>query len=143
MSMLLKISLRNLFRQKRRNILLGIGIAFGMSILIISNAFAHGLSDILLNKIIKWMTGHVRVMVVEKQNEREWAIVRDNERFSKIINEHIAGDKDVSEDVSSQPGSGGHKHTARALGNGAAEFIVVVGIVMDDNFSDEVEVVAG
>ncbi|MCP4379710.1 MAG: hypothetical protein GY794_26515, partial [bacterium] len=29
------------------------------------------------------------------------------------------------------------------MGNGAAEFIVVVGIVMDDNFGDEVEVVAG
>lgn len=57
MSMLLKISLRNLLRQKRRNVLLGIGIAFGMSILIMANSFAHGLSDILLNKIIKFMTG--------------------------------------------------------------------------------------
>ena len=143
MGMLLKISLRNLFRQKRRNILLGIGIAFGMSILILSNAFAHGLSDILLNKIIKWMTGHVLVTMVEKQDEREWALIRDNERFIEIINEHVVGDKEIYEGVSSQPGSGGHTHTARALGNGAAEFIVVVGIVLDESFTDEVEVVAG
>jgi ABC-type lipoprotein release transport system permease subunit len=142
MKMLLKISLRNLFRQKRRNILLGIGIAFGMSILILSNAFSHGLSDILLNKIIKWMTGHILVTAVEKQDTREWRLLRDKERFIQIINERIEGDKEVYEGVSSQSGSG-HTHSDRALGNGAAEFVVVVGIELDESFTDEVDVVAG
>jgi len=143
MNMLLKISLRNLFRQKRRNILLGIGIAFGMSILILSNAFAHGLSDILLNKIIKWMTGHILVSMQEKQDKKTWGIIRDKDRFIQVINERVAGEKDVYEGVSSQDMSAGHTHSGRALGNGAAEFIVVVGIEMDDEFTNEIEVIAG
>ena len=59
MNVILKISLRNLLRQKRRNLLLGSGIAFGMCLLVLANAFSHGISDILLNKMIVYMTGHM------------------------------------------------------------------------------------
>ena len=141
MNMLLKISVRNLFRQKRRNILLGIGIAFGMAILIISNAFAHGLSDILLNKLMKWMTGHILVTMEEKSEKRTYGLIRDKERFMQIAQERIAGDKVVYEGVSTENGSG--RHSVRALGNGTSEFLVVVGINMDDSFTDEVDVIEG
>ncbi|GAK50495.1 hypothetical protein U14_01726 [Candidatus Moduliflexus flocculans] len=143
MNMLLKISVRNLFRQKRRNVLLGIGIAFGMAILIVSNAFAHGLSDILLNKIIKWMTGHILVTMQEKQDKRTYGLIRDKERFNQIIQERIAGDKVIYEGISTQNMSAGHSHSGRALGNGTSEFLVVVGMKMDDSFTDEVEVLSG
>ncbi len=143
MNMLFKISVRNLFRQKRRNILLGIGIAFGMSILILSNAFAHGLSDILLNKIMKWMTGHILVTMQEKQDKKTWGLIRDKDRFMQIIRERVEGDKDIYEGVSTQNMSAGHSHSVRALGKGTSEFLVVVGIQMDDSFTDETEVITG
>ena len=143
MSMLLKISLRNLLRQKRRNVLLGIGIAFGMSILIMANSFAHGLSDILLNKIIKFMTGHIRVMVMEQKEDKSWGLIRDKDRLIRVIDEQVQGAKEVYEGVSSQDANAGHTHSGRALGNGAAEFIVVVGVVVDDSFKMETDVVAG
>ena len=61
MNYLFTISLRNLFRQKRSNILLGTAIAFGTAILILSNSFAHGISDILFNEIIVYVAGHISV----------------------------------------------------------------------------------
>ena len=143
MTMLLKISLRNLLRQKRRNVLLGIGIAFGMSILIMANSFAHGLSDILLNKIIKFMTGHIRVMVMEQKEDKSWGLIRDKDRLIRVIDEQVQGAKEVYEGVSSQDANAGHTHSGRALGNGAAEFIVVVGVVVDDSFRMEIDVTAG
>jgi len=133
MGFILKISLRNLLRQKRRNILLGSGIAFGMCILIVSNAFSHGLSDILLNKIIVWMTGHIVVTMREK-NEKEWEIIRDKERIQQVIQANVAGDKDVLEGVAT---------VGRALGNEGAEFIVVVGVEPDESFYQGMSVVAG
>ena len=133
MSLIFKISLRNLFRQKRRNILLGSGIAFGMCILIVANAFSHGLSDILLNKIIVWITGHL-VVTMREQNEKEWEIIRDKERIMQAIRTNVAGDKDVLEGVGA---------VGRALGNEGAEFIVVVGVVPDESFYQEMHLVSG
>jgi len=142
MPVIFKISLRNLWRQKRRNILLGIGIAFGMCILIVANAFSHGLSDILLNKIIKWMTGHILVTVREK-DVKEWELIRDQARFQQIIQERIAGEKDIYEGVATETSIGGHSHSVRALGNGRAEMIVVVGIELEETFYQEVETLSG
>ena len=133
MNVILKISLRNLFRQKRRNILLGSGIAFGMCILIVANAFSHGLSDILLNKIIVWMTGHITVTMQEK-DEKEWQIIRDKDRIKQIILDNVGGDKEIRVGVETE---------GRALGNEGAEFIVVVGVEPDESFYQEMRVVAG
>jgi putative ABC transport system permease protein len=147
MNLILKISLRNLLRQKRRNILLGIGIAFGMSILIIANSFSHGISDILLNKIIKWMTGHILVTMQEQtKDKKKWAIIRDQERIKQIIQERVAGDKDIYEGISTESvgsSGGGHEVSARALGNGSAEMIVVVGTKLDDSFYQESQILSG
>jgi putative ABC transport system permease protein len=147
MNLILKISLRNLLRQKRRNVLLGIGIAFGMSILIIANSFSHGISDILLNKIIKWMTGHILVTMQEQtKDKKKWAIIRDQERIKQIIQERVVGDKDIYEGISTESGGasgGGHEVSARALGNGSAEMIVVVGTELDDTFYQESQILHG
>ena len=62
---LLQISFRNFLRQKRRNILLGIAIAFGVMVLTVANAFSQGISDNLLNRVVIYMTGHIRVNVME------------------------------------------------------------------------------
>lgn len=63
MGLIFRLSLRNLFRQKRRNLLLGIGISFGMMILVVANSFSHGLVDVLINDIriqIFWAFGYSR-----------------------------------------------------------------------------------
>lgn len=127
-------------RQKRRNILLGIGIAFGTCILIVANAFSHGLSDILLNKIIAVIAGHVIVTTTEKyegtgDTKKEMQIIRDKERFKQIIQQNIQGIERVEESIGVM---------ARGLGkSGASEFMFLVGARPDENFYQQVEVSAG
>jgi acyl-CoA reductase-like NAD-dependent aldehyde dehydrogenase len=57
-----RIAFRNLVRQFRRNLLLGIGIAISMCILVVTASFTNGLTDILFNKVMVYMTGHIRVV---------------------------------------------------------------------------------
>ena len=57
MRIFFRIAFRNLIRQKKRNGLLGFAIAFGMVVLIISNSFAAGLTDIFMHKIMAFLTG--------------------------------------------------------------------------------------
>lgn len=59
MGLVFRLSLRNLFRQKRRNLMLGIGIAFGMMILVIANSFSHGMVDVLIKDIVSNAFGHL------------------------------------------------------------------------------------
>ena len=101
MNMILNISLRNLLRQKRRNMLLGISMAFGMMVLFVANAFSGGISDILLNKIILWITGHVRVTMLEK-DQQEWSIIRDKTRIEQAIRANFPPEIEIFEDVSTE-----------------------------------------
>lgn len=133
MSVILKISFRNLIRQKRRNILLGISIAFGTCILIIANAFSHGLSDILLNKIIGRAFGHMVVMMNEK-NGHTMSLIRDKDRIEQAIRDNIEGIDYVSEGVST---------FTRALGNGKSEFVAIVGVDPVEEFYEEMPEVEG
>ncbi len=132
MNMILKISLRNLIRQKRRNLFLGIGIAFGMSILMVANAFSHGMSELLLNKFILWITGHIRVSMAEKDTQK-WDIIRDQERIEEVIRATIPG-ATVFEEVTSN---------GRALGKSATGNVVLKGIEMDKAFFRELQFEAG
>ena len=124
-------------RQKRRNFLLGIGIAFGMSILIVANSFSHGLSDILLNKLLVLFTGHIRITMSEKndnKNTREWNIIRDQARIRQVIQEQIQGEKEVFEVVRTE---------GRALGNNRAEEISLVGSDLNTAFFEEIQTGVG
>ena len=134
MALLLKISIRNLIRQKRRNLFLGVGIAFGMCILILANAFSSGLSDILLNRLLVLITGHIRVTMLEKPNKKEWSIIRDKERMRQIIDAQIPGEKEIYELVMAE---------GRALGNGAAEQIYLAGVDENMPFLQDLQLSAG
>lgn len=120
----LLLSLRNLFRQKRRNILLGTGIAFGVMVLIVAISFTHGITDMLLNEFMKYASGHIRVATYEGGN-RNNMVIRDKERIKKIINETVNGVDVIMEDVSA---------FVRAVGNGKSDIMVVVGVEPDDEF---------
>lgn len=119
MKFLFVVSLRNLFRQKRRNILLGSAIAFGVMILIIANSFSHGISDTLFNRIVVYVAGHVNISVNEGRG-RDLPIFRDKDRLIKIVTEQ-AGDKLIEY-------SEGIAIFLRAVGNGKVQNMVLVGM---------------
>ncbi len=126
MNLILKISFRNLIRQKRRNIFLGTGIAVGVALLIIANSFSTGITDILLNKLVSNIFGHINV--AEKEGNKFVSHIRDKDRIYKIIKESIP-QKDLVA-VEESVGMFG-----RGIGNGKSDNIVIVGI-RAENLSD-------
>ena len=126
MGLLFKISLRNLIRQKRRNLFLGIGIAVGVMFLVIANSFSTGLTDILMNKLIRNIFGHINVSF--KEASKFSSMIRDKERIFEIINKSI--DKKDVVTIEESVGMFG-----RAIGNGKSDNIVIVGI-RNENIND-------
>ncbi|MFA5857540.1 MAG: FtsX-like permease family protein [Elusimicrobiota bacterium] len=118
MNIIIEISLRNLLRQKRRNLLLGLAIAFGMMILVIANSFSRGITDNLLNKIIVMTSGHI-TLGFQERGRAQCQIFRDRERVLEIINHTIPDYDTLSESLGT---------FARAIGNGKSDNIIVVGI---------------
>jgi ABC-type lipoprotein release transport system permease subunit len=127
MGLICKLSLRNLFRQKRRNLILGIGIAFGMMILVVANAFSHGIIDVFINDIISYSFGH---LVIQSgtgngtMGSKDSTMIRDKARIIKIVKENVAqGDLlNIAENL---------QVFGRAIGNGEADNIVIVGIMYE------------
>lgn len=117
--LVLKIALRNLWRQKRRNILLGIAIAVCMSILVVTFAFSHGISDILLNKIVINMTGHISVTVQER-GEDVMPMIRDKYWLMEKIKSVVKEPHSIRESVSTS--------FSRVIGNGKSGNMVIVGM---------------
>ena len=118
MNFILKISLRNLVRQKKRNILLGISIAFGVMILVVANSFSHGISDVMFNRVMRYVVGHVSITVFEK-NLINCQIFRDKDRLLDIVNSNSRGVKRIDESVGTM---------SRAIGNGKSGNVMLIGI---------------
>lgn len=118
MNVLLRISLRNLLRQKRRNILLGTAIAFGAMILIVANSFAHGISEVLFTKVMKYVSGHVSV-TFSKNGDMYRPVFHDGDRVLKLARANVAGITQIQETIG---------YFARTIGNGKSDNIILVGI---------------
>ncbi|HEX2958794.1 MAG TPA: FtsX-like permease family protein [Chitinispirillaceae bacterium] len=118
MGLLFKISLRNLIRQKRRNILLGIAIAFGTMVLIIAHGFSHGISDNLFNKVIVYVSGHIGVVFTEDGNMFK-QICHDGPQVKEIVKKTIPDVVSVQEAVGMM---------SRAIGNGKSDNVIMVGM---------------
>ncbi|MDD5210082.1 MAG: FtsX-like permease family protein [Elusimicrobiales bacterium] len=115
--LLIRLSLRNLLRQKRRNIMLGSAMAIGVCILVVANSFSHGISDILFNKIMRYVTGHVAIRFNEKGGVMR-EIFRDRARaFEAVKGEPVIEDADEAVGM-----------FARAIGNGRSDNIILVGV---------------
>src|SRR3989339_653377 len=126
MKLLIMLSLRNLFRQKRRNILLGIAMAMGVTILVIANSFSHGISDIMFNKIMRWVTGQVTIRFNEKGRiSRE--LFRDKDRIMTIVKSE-PGVEEADEGVGM---------FMRAIGNGKSDNIILVGVNTKQGISEK------
>lgn len=117
MGLLIRLALRNLLRQKRRNLLLGSAMAIGVAILVTANSFSAGISDIMFNKIMRFVTGHVAVRFNERGGVMR-EIFRDRERLLALIE----GDPAVKEWYETVG------MFARAIGNGKSDNVILVGL---------------
>ena len=90
LKVVVKIAFRNLVRQFRRNLLLGIGIAVSMCILVVTASFTNGLTDILFNKIMVYMTGHISVQEYSYTTRRS-DVIRDTPRFIEPVKKNVRG----------------------------------------------------
>lgn len=126
MRLVLSLSFRNLLRQKRRNIFLGLAISIGMTILVLANSFSHGISDTLLNRMIVYITGHLSITVMEDSNKIR-RVIRDRFRFMKIVQANFKNIKGVYEAVGT---------FGRVVGNSKGDNAVLVGTETDKEFID-------
>ena len=127
------IAFRNLIRQFRRNVLLGVGIAVSMCILIVTASFTGGLTDILFNKVLVYMSGHIRVVMNEYTTRRS-DVIRDKERFEKIIRDNVQGIVRIDETVSA---------FGRSVGNGKTGLMALVGVAKDADFYKDTQLEEG
>jgi len=129
MNYLFKISLRNLFRQKRRNILLGIAISFGTMVLIMASAFSHGISDVLFNQIVVYVAGHVSVNFSENGN-RFMQVFHDGPRVLEMIKKEVPEMRSVQESIGVM---------ARAIGNAKSDNVVLIGVDLQSGDEKDME----
>jgi len=122
-----KISFRNLLRQKRRNILLGAAIALGVMILVVANSFSAGITDILLNKIIVRVAGHIQVAFNEKGGLYR-VIFRDKEKILPLVRNNVEGIREIEESIGI---------FCRVIGNDRSDSLVFVGIDLSQTISEE------
>ncbi|MDD5674560.1 MAG: FtsX-like permease family protein [Chitinivibrionales bacterium] len=121
MPVIVLISLRNLLRQKRRNILLGIAMAFGTMILVLANSFSHGISDVLFNKIVAYVAGHVNISFTEGSNLYK-QVFRDGDRIVELVKKELPDITQIQEAIGV---------LTRAIGNGKADNVIMVGVDLD------------
>ena len=120
MNVVVTIGFRNLIRQKRRNILLGIAIAIGTAILILAQGFSHGISDNLFNKIVVYVAGHVGVAFSENGNVFK-QVFHDGPHIKEIVKKQVPDIIKIDEALGV---------FCRAVGNGKSDNVVMVGIDM-------------
>jgi len=132
-ALITRISFRNLLRQFRRNLLLAAGIAVGMCVLVVTMSFTNGLTDILFNKVMVYVTGHIRV-VMHDYTSRRTEVIRDQPRFLAAIKQSVEGIVRIDEDVSA---------FGRSVGNGKTGMVILVGLAKDSDFYDEMQLDSG
>ncbi len=130
-----KIAFRNLVRQKRRNLLLGGAIAFGMTIMIVVSSFSNGLSDSLLNRLLVNMAGHIQVTMMEKKDQKTLSVIRDEERIRTLIQKALPPKTEIKERVST---------FCSVLGNGLSDNMMLSGVdKANADFEDYLHISAG
>ncbi|HRP68229.1 MAG TPA: FtsX-like permease family protein [Turneriella sp.] len=122
LKLLIEFALRNLMRQKRRNALLGVAIAFGTMILIVANSFSRGITDTLLNKVVVRLTGHIELAISERSRPQN-LIIRDKAKYLDLLKKNIPEIREVRENIGI---------LARAIGNGKGENAMIYPMDLGD-----------
>lgn len=133
MNALILFSFRNLIRQKRRNILLGSALTFGVMVLTIAFAFSNGITDTLLNRTIVYMAGHIKVNIYE-QGRFMAPIIRDKEAMITLIRSKIPDIKSIDEGLTTY---------CRAVGNNKSDIISIVGTPLTTDFKSYYKAIEG
>ncbi|MCU0609748.1 MAG: ABC transporter permease [Chitinispirillaceae bacterium] len=127
MNPVVTISLRNLLRQKRRSFLLGVAIAFGAMVLILANAFSHGISEVLFNHVVKYTSGHASITYMRDGNMM-MQVFHDDLRIRDAIK------KAAPEAIRYEEAIGVF---GRAVGNGVADMAILVGVDLSGKLTDK------
>lgn len=130
---ILFISFRNYMRQKRRNLLLGAAIAFGVVVLTTANGFSRGIADNILNRIVVYISGHVKINAIESGRIMS-PIIRDRERLIKVVQETVPDVVRIDESVGTY---------GRAVGNSRSEYVFFVGVNFDKEFESQFRLIKG
>lgn len=114
----MRIGFRNLLRQKRRNFLLGAAMSVGMAILILANSFSHGISDILFNRLLSFVSGNMSVTFSEGGN-RMRQVFRDGGAMQARVRAALPELVSLEEAIGI---------FARAIGNSRTDNVILVGV---------------
>ncbi len=86
MNTIANIALRNLTRQKKRTILLGSAIAFGVMIVTLINGFAGSFSANVSENFSNLMAGHIFISGTEKgANDKNISVIRDGRALTIAV----------------------------------------------------------
>jgi ABC-type lipoprotein release transport system permease subunit len=129
MGLLFKLGLRNLLRQKRRNLFLGIGIGFGMMILTVASAFSHGMVEVLINDIARHAFGHI--VIESKPGNSPYQFIGDKQRIMALIRDNIKKTDLFNIDEELQM-------YGQVIGNGATDNVTVVGVFINNQKEREI-----
>jgi ABC-type lipoprotein release transport system permease subunit len=69
-----------------------------MCILVVTTSFTNGLTDIIFNKLMVYMTGHISISPMESTS-RLVRVIRDEPRIINLIKENVDGVKQIDEEV--------------------------------------------
>ncbi|MFN4215913.1 MAG: ABC transporter permease [Brevinematales bacterium] len=131
------LAFRNLTRQKRRNLFLGSGIAIGMIFLVIAGSFSLGLKDLLIDRWITYMNGHIQITVLGNVNDfygRGKGFFKDKNVIEGILQSYTNDIDFFYSDASA---------FVRLIGNKRTDLIQLVGIDVDEGFLGFLNVVQG
>jgi ABC-type lipoprotein release transport system permease subunit len=118
MKLLIALSFRNLMRQKRRNLFLGTAIAIGMSVLVVANAFSHGISDVIFNRLLAYMSGNISVSFTREGN-RTRQLFPEGEIMLAITRKTLPDLASMEEAIGL---------FSRAIGNHRTDNVILVGM---------------
>ncbi|MBN2036786.1 MAG: ABC transporter permease [Chitinispirillaceae bacterium] len=127
MPLITNIAFRNLVRQKRRSLLLGIAIAFGAMVLILASAFSHGITKVLFERIVKYTNGHVSVSFMKNGNMMN-QVFHDGDMMWDVVKKHSPEGARFDEAIGV---------FGRAIGNGVADNVILVGVDVSQNLTRE------
>jgi ABC-type lipoprotein release transport system permease subunit len=96
-------------------------------ILVFSDSFVSGMSDIIFNRMLVYSSGHIQISQIERFGFRR-EVIRDKDRMINTINENLHNIKQINESVTV---------ITRAIGNGRSDALVFVGVPYDYEDEDE------
>lgn len=119
MGLVARLGWRNLFRQKRRNVLLGTGIACGMMVLVVAGSYFYGMIDVVVQDLITHFYGHIAIEATAGNSS--FPVIREKERIEGLIRAAIKEEDllSINELVSA---------TGTAVGNGESDLVYIMGI---------------